>query len=169
VGGIDKSDVAGAEVRALRREACRGGVEGLIVVVGQLPHRRIEAVGPIDLLVNNAAIWREDHILEASLEDWNDTIDVNVRSQFYLSQLLARHMVEEGTEGTIVNVTSQTGDRRSGPRRFYGVSNTAINGLTWRMAYDFAEHGIRVNAISTDVTKTHQLRTEARKEAVNTD
>lgn len=137
--------------------------------IERLSREAIEAVGPIDLVVNNAAIWREDHMLEASLEDWNDTIDVNVRSQFYLSQLLARHMVEEGTEGTIVNVTSQTGDRRSGPRRFYGVSNTAVNGLTWRMACDFAEHGIRVNAISTDVTETYQLRTEAREVAENSD
>lgn len=152
-----------------------GSVHGVAADVAEpegierLSREAIGAIGPIDLLVNNAAIWREDHMLEASLDDWNDTIDVNVRSQFYLSQLLARHMVEEGTEGTIVNVTSQTGDRRSGPRRFYGVSNTAVNGLTWRMACDFAEHGIRVNAISTDVTETHQLRKEAREVAADSD
>lgn len=135
----------------------------------RLSNEAIDAIGPIDLLVNNAAIWREEHILEASLEDWNDTMDVNVRSQFYLSQLLAQHMVKNDIQGTILNVTSQTGDRRSGPRRFYGVSNTAINGLTWRMAYDFAEYGIRVNAVSTDVTETHQLRKEAREMAADSD
>lgn len=122
----------------------------------------IEEFQTIDLLVNNAAMWpREESMLTASLDDWNDTINVNVRSQFYASQLVAAHMIEEDIQGSIINVTSQTGDRRCGGRGLYGTSNTAINGLTWRMAYDYAQHGIRVNAISTDATETYQLRLEA--------
>lgn len=122
----------------------------------------IEAFGTVDLLVNNAAMWpREASMSEASLDDWNRTMNVNVRSQFYAAKLVAEHMIEQGIEGSVVNVTSQTGDRRCGGRGLYGTSNTAINGLTWRMAYDYAEHGIRVNAVSTDVTETYQLRYEA--------
>lgn len=122
----------------------------------------IDSFGTIDLLVNNAAMWpREESMIDASLEDWNQVMDVNVRSQFYASKLVAEHMVSEGIEGNIVNVTSQTGDRRCGGRGLYGASNTAVNGLTWRMAYDYAQHGIRVNAVSTDVTETYQLRYEA--------
>lgn len=152
-----------------------GHVHGVTANVGdpgsieRLSNEAIDAIGPINLLVNNAAIWREEHMFEANLEDWNDIMNVNVRSQFYLSQLLGQHMMEKNTGGTILNVTSQTGDRRSGPRRFYGVSNTAINGLTWRMAYDFAEYGIRVNAVSTDAAETHQLRKEARAMAADSD
>ena len=122
----------------------------------------IEAFGTIDLLVNNAAMWpREESMIEASLDDWNQVMDVNVRSQFYTAKLVAEHMIERGIEGNIINVTSQTGDRRCGGRGLYGTSNTAVNGLTWRMAYDYAQHGIRVNAVSTDVTETYQLRYEA--------
>ena len=122
----------------------------------------IDAFGQVDLLVNNAAMWpREDSMIEASLDDWDQTMDVNVRSQFYAAKLVAEHMVERGIEGNIVNITSQTGDRRCGGRGLYGTSNTAINGLTWRMAHDYAEHGIRVNAVSTDVTESHQLRYDA--------
>jgi NAD(P)-dependent dehydrogenase (short-subunit alcohol dehydrogenase family) len=124
--------------------------------------RSIDAFGTVDLLVNNAAMWpREESMIEASLADYDQTMAVNVRSQFYASKLVAEHMVAEGVEGNVINVTSQTGDRRCGGRGLYGASNTAINGLTWRMAYDYAQHGIRVNAVSTDATETYQLRYEA--------
>jgi NAD(P)-dependent dehydrogenase (short-subunit alcohol dehydrogenase family) len=124
----------------------------------------VQEFGEIDLLVNNAAMWpREQSMIEASIEDWNATIDVNVRSQFYASKLVAEHMLANDVRGNIINMSSQTGDRRSGPRGLYGVSNTAVNGLTWRMAYDYAEAGIRVNAISTDMTRSYQLRYEAQQ------
>ncbi|MFB6120750.1 MAG: SDR family NAD(P)-dependent oxidoreductase [Halobacteriaceae archaeon] len=122
----------------------------------------IDAFGEIDLLVNNAAMWpREASMIEADLDDWDQTMAVNVRSQFYASKLVAEHMVANEIEGNVVNITSQTGDRRTGQRGLYGLSNTAVNGLTWRMAADYAEEGIRVNAVSTDVTRTYQLRHEA--------
>jgi len=123
----------------------------------------IEEFGQIDLLVNNAAVWpREESLVEASLEDWNFAMDVNVRGQYYASKLVASHMIENGIEGNIINHTSQTGDRRTGARGLYGISKTSVNGLTWRLAVELAEHGIRVNAISTDVTETHQLHKDAR-------
>jgi NAD(P)-dependent dehydrogenase (short-subunit alcohol dehydrogenase family) len=127
-----------------------------------LVEKAIDAFGEIDLLVNNAAVWpREESLVEASVEDWNFAMDVNVKAQYYASKLVAAHMIEHGIKGSIVNHTSQTGDRRTGRRGFYGISKTAVNGLTWRMAHELAEHGIRMNAISTDVTETYQLHYEA--------
>jgi NAD(P)-dependent dehydrogenase (short-subunit alcohol dehydrogenase family) len=64
--------------------------------------------------------------------------------------------------GNVINIPSQTGDRPTGGRGLYGLSNTAINGLTWRMAWEYAQHGIRVNAISTDATETFEIRKDAR-------
>lgn len=126
----------------------------------------VDEFGKIDLLVNNAATWpMEDSMINAPLEDWNTTMAVNVRSQFYASQLVAQHMIDNDISGSIINITSQTGDRRTGGRGLYGVSNTAVNGLTWRLAHDLAQHGIRVNAVSTDVTESSQLRHEASLEA----
>lgn len=127
----------------------------------------IDAFGTIDLLVNNAAMWpMEDNMLNVGLEEWESVMSVNVRSQYYSSILIGAHMVECGVNGSIINVSSQTGDRRTGGRGLYGVSNTSINGLTWRMAHDFGQYGIRVNAISTDVTETSQLRYEAKQQAI---
>ena len=149
-------------------DAGDGTVIGVVADVGQpadierLVGRAIDEFESLSILVNNAAVWpREGSMLDASLDDWEYAMNVNVRSQFYASQLVARNMAEHGVEGSIINHTSQTGDRRTGDRGFYGITKTAINGLTWRMAINLAEHGIRVNAISTDVADTHQLRHEA--------
>lgn len=122
----------------------------------------VEEFGELDLLVNNAATWpMEEQMIEADLDDWDATMGVNVRAQFYASKLVATHMKDAGVNGCIINVTSQTGDRRTGNRGIYGVSNSAVNGLTWRMAGELAEYGIRMNAISTDLTDTRQVRIEA--------
>ena len=130
--------------------------------IEKLVSTAIEEFRRVNALVNNAAVWpREGSMVEATLDQWNFAMNVNVRAQFYASKLVAEHMIEEGIEGCIVNHTSQTGDRRSGPRGLYGVSKTSINGLTWRMAHDLADHGIRMNAVSTDMTESHQLRYEA--------
>lgn len=130
----------------------------------------IEEFGSIDVLVNNAAVWpEEESMMEASLEDWNYTMNVNVRSQYYASKLVAKHMMENGIEGSIVNITSQTADRRSGRGRLYSVSNSGVNGLTWRMAHELAQDGIRMNAVSTDITRTSQVEYQAGQQAEGTD
>lgn len=134
--------------------------------IEMLVETAVDEFGTVTMLVNNAAVWPEEtSMVDASLDDWDTTMGVNVRAQFYAAKLVAAHMIEEGIGGCIVNHSSQTGDRRSGPRGLYGVSKTAVNGLMWRMAGELAEHGIRLNAVSTDMTRSAQLRYEAEREA----
>ncbi|WP_254271340.1 SDR family NAD(P)-dependent oxidoreductase [Haloarcula marina] len=136
--------------------------------IERLVETAIDAFGEIDLLVNNAAVWpNEDSLVDSDIEQWDSTMDVNVRSQYYAAKLVAAHMRENDIKGSIINHTSQAGDRRTGPFGMYGISKTSINGLTWRMAQELAEDGIRMNAISTDVTETHQTWVEAEAEAEN--
>ncbi|MCG1007571.1 SDR family NAD(P)-dependent oxidoreductase [Halorubrum lacusprofundi] len=151
-----------------------GHVVGIAADVGStddidaLVDRAIGEFGQIDLLVNNAAVWPdEESLVDSDVEQWDHTMAVNVRAQYYAAKRVARHMIDEGVEGCIVNHTSQAGDRRTGPFGLYGISKTSINGLTWRMAQELAEHGIRMNAVSTDVTETAQLRYEAEQEAAD--
>ncbi len=146
-----------------------GEVVGVAADVGEpegvesVVRTAVDAFGRIDLYVNNAAVWpREESMLSATLEDWNTTMNVNVRAAFYATTLVGRHMVENDVRGNIIYMTSQTGDRRSGPRGIYGITKTAINGLTWRMANHLAREGIRVNFVSTDLTDSYQVRKEAR-------
>ena len=151
-----------------------GRVVGIVADVGStgdidaLVDRTIDEFGQIDLLVNNAAVWPdEESLVDSDVEQWDHTMAVNVRAQYYAAKRVARHMIDKGIEGSIVNHTSQAGDRRTGPFGLYGISKTSINGLTWRMAQELAEHGIRMNAVSTDVTETAQLRYEAEQEAAD--
>jgi NAD(P)-dependent dehydrogenase (short-subunit alcohol dehydrogenase family) len=149
-----------------------GRVVGIAADVGstddidRLVDRSIDEFQQIDLLVNNAAVWpEEDSLVDSDVEQWNHTMNVNVRAQYYAAKRVARHMIDEDTAGCIINHTSQAGDRRTGPFGLYGISKTSINGLTWRMAQELAEHGIRMNAVSTDVAETDQLWHEARQAA----
>lgn len=73
----------------------------------------------------------------------------------------------ESIEGCIGNHTSQAGDRRTGTFGLYGISKTSNNELTWRMAQELAEHGIRMNAVSTDMTETDRTHYEAEQDAEN--
>jgi NAD(P)-dependent dehydrogenase (short-subunit alcohol dehydrogenase family) len=149
-----------------------GTVTGVAADVGdpaavdRLVETAIDAFGEIDLLVNNAAVWpEEESLVESDIEQWTRTMNVNVRAQYYASKLVAAHMIESDIEGCIVNVTSQAGDRRTDSFGLYGISKTATTGVTWRMAQELAEHGIRMNAVSTDVTETAQTRYEAEQAA----
>jgi NAD(P)-dependent dehydrogenase (short-subunit alcohol dehydrogenase family) len=151
-----------------------GRIVGITADVGStddidaLIDQTINEFGQIDLLVNNAAVWpEEESLVDSDVEQWDHTMAVNVRAQYYAAKRVARHMINEGVEGCIVNHTSQAGDRRTGAFGLYGISKTSINGLTWRMAQELAEHGIRMNGVSTDVTETAQLRYEAEQEAVD--
>ncbi|MDT3436007.1 glucose 1-dehydrogenase [Haloarcula sp. 1CSR25-25] len=169
-----RTDSAVESVAAELNERGEGRAVGVAADVGStddidaLVDRTIEEFGRIDLLVNNAAVWpEEESLVDSDVEQWDHTMAVNVRAQYYAAKRVARHMIDEGIEGCIVNHTSQAGDRRTGPFGLYGISKTAINGLTWRMAQELAEHGIRMNAVSTDVTETAQTRYEAEQEAAN--
>jgi NAD(P)-dependent dehydrogenase (short-subunit alcohol dehydrogenase family) len=113
--------------------------------------------GPIDVLVNNAAVWPPNPIDEQGVDEWDFGMDVNARGPYYASLLVAEDMREAGG-GNIINVTSKAGERHGGGHGLYGVSKAAQNGLTWRIAYELGEHGIRVNAVSTAQTDSYQLR-----------
>jgi 3-oxoacyl-[acyl-carrier protein] reductase len=125
--------------------------------VERLVAETLDAFGRIDLLVNNAAVWPGRPIHEMGLEEWDRGLGVNARGPFYAATLVADHMLERG-DGNIVNVSSQAGERHGGGHGLYGVSKAAQNGLTWRLAYDLAPHGVRVNAVSTTRTDSHTYR-----------
>lgn len=126
--------------------------------VERLVETTVEELGGVDLLVNNAAVWPPGPMPDVGLDAFDHGVGVNARGAFYAATLVARHMIETDREGAIVNVTSQAGERHGAGHGLYGVSKAAQNGLTWRMAHDLAEHGIRVNAVSTDQTDSYQLR-----------
>jgi 2-dehydro-3-deoxy-D-gluconate 5-dehydrogenase len=107
-----------------------------------------------DILVNAAGILRRHPVLEHPLEDWEATLDVNVRGPRRLCQKFIHGRLARNSPGAIVNVCSIESFTAAPAHAAYTVSKTAMLMLTRAYALELAPHGIRVNAIAPGVTKT---------------
>jgi len=107
----------------------------------------IDGLGGIDVLVNNAGILRMAPLLEITIDDWDATFDVNVRSMLVTTQVAATTMIQQGTGGSIVNMASMGGKVGSPRQAHYAASKAAVIGFTRVAAMELGEHDIRVNCI----------------------
>lgn len=114
----------------------------------------VEALGPIDLLVNNAGVAILEPFLETSVEAFDKTMAVNVRAVLVVSQIVARGMIERGNGGAIVNVSSQSSMRAVQDHTTYCTSKGALDQLTRMMALELGPHNIRVNSVNPTVVLT---------------
>lgn len=116
------------------------------------------ALGPIDVLVNNAGIFPRTPFLELTEATWNAVLDTNLTSTFVCSQEVASRMVAARRPGVIVNFSSGAPYRGSMRATAYMASKLCIVGLTRGMARELAPHGIRVNVIAPGITNTAMPR-----------
>ena len=107
--------------------------------------------GGIDILVNNAEIVHKGSALETTADYWDNTMNINLRAPYLLSRHAARRMIEAGTGGHIVNITSVAGTRSAEYSSAYSASKAALDSLTRILALEWAPHGIRVNAVGPGV------------------
>jgi NAD(P)-dependent dehydrogenase (short-subunit alcohol dehydrogenase family) len=105
--------------------------------------------GRIDVLFNCIGINPNTPVLEISAEEWASVIDVNVNGQFYISQAIARKMVDQKA-GAIVAIGSNSGFTvdRPQPQAHYNTSKAAVHQMVKSLAIELAPHGIRVNAVA---------------------
>jgi 2-deoxy-D-gluconate 3-dehydrogenase len=108
----------------------------------------LEEMGSIDILVNNAGIIKRAPLLEFSQKDWDDVMNINIRTLFFLSQAAAKIMVQQGRGGKIVNVASMLSFQGGILVPSYTASKSAVMGLTRLLANELAPHKINVNAIA---------------------
>lgn len=107
----------------------------------------IGAFGRVDIVVNNAGIFRERPFADMSWEDWTSVIDVHLHGSFLVAQLAFRRMVEQGDGGVIVNTTSRTALRGKEFQANYAAAKGALISLTDTIALEGRPHGIRAMTI----------------------
>ena len=113
----------------------------------------LAAFGRIDVLINNAGIFRAADFLDITEADWNAVIGVNLKGAFLVGQAVAREMAKSGG-GAIVNMSSVNGVMAIPTIASYNASKGGINQLTRVMALSLADRGIRVNAVAPGTIAT---------------
>jgi NAD(P)-dependent dehydrogenase (short-subunit alcohol dehydrogenase family) len=154
----DRAERVADEIRSLGRRALAvqadvaqaASVEAMVAAV-------VDALGPPEVLVNNAGVFPRASFLELQEREWDHVLGVNLKGSFLCAQAVARALVTGGRPGAIVNVSSSAvrGDARG---VHYSASKAGVVGLTRAMALALAPHRIRVNAIAPGLTDTQQPR-----------
>jgi meso-butanediol dehydrogenase / (S,S)-butanediol dehydrogenase / diacetyl reductase len=123
----------------------------------------IESFGRIDVLVNNAGVAPSAPVLELRERQWRETLAVNLDAPFVATQAAARHMVEHGVRGAIVNIASTDAFHAEAPQADYNTSKAALVMMSRSFALELGHLGIRVNCVAPGQTATPMVEEELRR------
>jgi 2-deoxy-D-gluconate 3-dehydrogenase len=110
--------------------------------------KTVKAFGRLDILVNNAGIIRRADALEFTEKDWDDVMNLNIKTLFFLSQAAAKQFIKQGTRGKIINVASMLSFQGGIRVPSYTASKSGVMGVTRLMANEWAKQNININAIA---------------------
>lgn len=114
----------------------------------------VSALGHVDTLVNNAGVTLRRVALEVTAQEWDEVMAVNLAGTFFMSQQAGRHLIASGRPGCVISLASTHGMIGFAQRSTYGISKAGIIQMTRMLAIEWAEHGIRVNAIAPGTLDT---------------
>ena len=123
-------------------------IEGLVAKAKAL-------TGQVDILVNNAGIIRREDAIKFTEKDWDDVIDLNLKSVFFFAQAVARQYMAQGTGGKIINVASMLSYQGGVRVPSYTASKSGVVGITRLLANEWASQRINVNAIAPGYMATN--------------
>jgi 3-oxoacyl-[acyl-carrier protein] reductase len=126
--------------------------------VQEVVRTTVEEFGRLDIMVNNAGISMVHPSEDLDPEDWERALQTDLFGVFYGCQSAARQMIAQGTGGSIINITSVYGLVAAPMRAAYCASKAGANMLTKLLASEWAEKGIRVNAIAPGYIRTELVQ-----------
>jgi NAD(P)-dependent dehydrogenase (short-subunit alcohol dehydrogenase family) len=150
------------KLAALRAEIVRAGGAAHAVVVDVTDVASVragvaaaeDALGPIDILVNNSGTSVTGRATEVEEADFDSVMDTNAKGAFFVAQAVGRRMIAAGRPGRIVNVASAAGLRALGQLAVYCMSKAAVIHLTRALALEWGRFGINVNAVCPGYIET---------------
>lgn len=149
--GVGSSDLSETErlVTALGRKFV--GVKANLMSqepINEIIEATMNAFGKVDILINNAGIIRREDAIEFSEEDWDDVLNINLKTTFFLSQAVAKKFMEQETGGKIINIASMLSFQGGIRVPSYTASKSAVMGVTKALANEWAKYNINVNGIA---------------------
>ncbi|RUX05852.1 MULTISPECIES: 2-dehydro-3-deoxy-D-gluconate 5-dehydrogenase KduD [unclassified Mesorhizobium] len=142
----------GGEFKAVAADLANTGAAGPML------DRVWDESGPLDGLVNNAGIIRRADAVDLTETDWDDVIDVNLKTVFLLSQSFARRVLADGGRGKIVNIASVLSFQGGIRVASYTASKHGVLGITRLLACEWAAKGINVNGIAPGYIETNNTQ-----------
>ncbi|MBM7840839.1 3-oxoacyl-[acyl-carrier protein] reductase [Alkalihalobacillus xiaoxiensis] len=119
----------------------------------------VKRFGRVDLLVNNAAVWPTSYVKDIELNQWNETMQINLTSVFLLCQRFVNHCLTVGKPGKILNVTSQAAFHGSTTgHAHYAASKAGLVGFSISLAREHAKDGINVNSLALGIVETDMIK-----------
>ncbi|GAA0178911.1 2-dehydro-3-deoxy-D-gluconate 5-dehydrogenase KduD [Clostridium sediminicola] len=118
----------------------------------------VEVYGHVDILVNNAGIIRREDSVNFSEKDWDDVMNINVKTVFFFAQAVAKQFIEQGTGGKIINIASMLSYQGGIRVPSYTASKSGVKGITMLMANEWAKYGININAIAPGYMATENTK-----------
>ena len=125
--------------------------EGLKDIVDQA----VKHFGHVDILINNAGIIRREDSVDFSEQNWDDVMNINARTVFFLSQAVANQYIKQGTGGKIISIASMLSYQGGIRVPSYTASKSAVKGITMTMANEWAKYNINCNAIAPGYMATN--------------
>ena len=119
-----------------------------IKAIEEIINQTIQEFKKIDILINNAGIIRRADTIDFSEKDWDDVMNINLKTVFFFSQAVARQFIKQKTGGKIINVASMLSFQGGIRVPSYTASKSGVMGITRLMANEWAKYNINVNAIA---------------------
>lgn len=138
----------GREIMPLKADLSKSGTAGYVL------DKSVARFGTVDILVNNAGIIRRGSALDFTEKDWDEVMDINVKSLFFLCQAFAKNCVDQSKGGKIINIASMLSFQGGIRVPSYTASKSGVLGLTRLLACEWAPHSINVNAIAPGYMRT---------------